>query len=147
METFPCDLNDPCDLNERDPHDSDPVRDVAHGWRAVTATAEDKIITDTEIEATDAVPETTGNGRTPAPAEQESPAAESETAGELAVALRIVKGNPSDEEIAALVSVLAAAAGSASPEGDGKPPETWGDPTRMHRQWAPFSPYSYPNRG
>lgn len=141
METFPC------DLNERDPHDSDPVRDVAHGWRAVTATAEDKIITDTEIEATDAVPVTSGNGQVTAPAEPEPAAEAADSADELAVALRIVKGNPSDEEIAALVSVLAAAAGSAAPEGDGKPPETWGDPTRMHRQWAPFSPYSYPNRG
>lgn len=146
METFPCDLNDPCDLNERDTHDSDPVRDVAHGWRAVTATAEDKIITGTEIEATDAVSET-ADGQTPAAVEQESPAPAPDAADEVAVALRIVKGNPSDEEIAALVSVLAAAAGAAAPEGDGKPPETWGEPTRMHRQWAPFSPYSYPNRG
>ncbi len=53
-----------------------------------------------------------------------------------------------DEQIAALVAVLAAAAASAGEDvSDTRPPETWGDPTRMHRRWAPFSPYSYPNRG
>lgn len=114
----------------------------------MTATAEDKIITDTEIEATDAVPVTSGNGQVTAPAEPEPAAEAADSADELAVALRIVKGNPSDEEIAALVAVLAAAAASASDEVvDTRPPETWGDPTRMHRRWAPFSPYSYPNRG
>lgn len=113
----------------------------------MTATAEDKIITDTEFdEATDAVLGEPTDGQAPGPAGQQSPAETPEPAAEPAVALRIVKGNPSDEEVAALVSVLAAAAASVTPEGDGTPRETWGDPTRMHRQWAPFSPYSYPNR-
>lgn len=60
--------------------------------------------------------------------------------------ITIVKGNPSDEEIGALVAVLSAAAASGSAsEGDGLPPETWGAPTRMHRGHAPFSPYSFGN--
>ncbi|MGC5164355.1 acyl-CoA carboxylase epsilon subunit [Rhodococcus sp. DT1] len=113
----------------------------------MTATAEDKIITDTEFdEATDAALGEATDGQAPEPAGRQSPAETPEPAAEPAVALRIVKGNPSDEEVAALVSVLAAAAASVAPAGDTTPAETWGDPTRMHRQRAPFSPYSYPNR-
>lgn len=59
-------------------------------------------------------------------------------------AIRVVKGNPSDEEIAALVAVLTAAAASASkPVRDTRPPELWGTPASMHRTYAPSSPYSY----
>ncbi|WP_043825713.1 acyl-CoA carboxylase subunit epsilon [Rhodococcus opacus] len=60
--------------------------------------------------------------------------------------LTVVKGSPSDEEIAALVAVLSAvaAAGSGDPD-SGIPPESWGAPTRMHRSIAPFSPYAFPN--
>jgi hypothetical protein len=58
-------------------------------------------------------------------------------------AVRIVKGNPSDEEIAALVAVLTAAAASADPVADTRPPELWGSPAAMHRTFAPFSPYSF----
>lgn len=110
----------------------------------MTATAEDKIITDSELnEATDALLDAVSDEQTADTADQAAAPAD-----EPAAALRIVKGNPSDAEIAALVSVLAAAAaGSGESEGDGKPPETWGNPTRMHRRWAPFSPYSYPNLG
>lgn len=60
-----------------------------------------------------------------------------------APAIRIVKGNPTDEDIAVLVAVLSAAAAAGEPAGDGLPPETWGAPTRMHRGHAPFSPYSF----
>ncbi|MFC9765617.1 acyl-CoA carboxylase subunit epsilon [Rhodococcus jostii] len=60
--------------------------------------------------------------------------------------LKVVKGSPSDEEIAALVAVLSAvtAAGSGEPDSH-VPPESWGAPTRMHRSVAPFSPYAFPN--
>ncbi|WP_305092230.1 acyl-CoA carboxylase subunit epsilon [Prescottella sp. R16] len=61
----------------------------------------------------------------------------------VAPAFSIVKGNPTDEDVAVLVTVLAAASSSAAPAGDGLPPETWGAPTRMHRGHAPFSPYSF----
>ncbi|MCK0091140.1 acyl-CoA carboxylase subunit epsilon [Rhodococcus sp. HNM0563] len=105
----------------------------------MTALTEEKIITDAELTAvTDGALEGT---ETSAPSDTE-PAATPD-----APAIRIVKGNPTDADVAALVTVLAAASAGAAPEGDGKPPETWGAPTRMHRQWAPFSPYSYPNRG
>jgi len=108
----------------------------------VTATAEDKIIT--ELEADDRSSTVEASAAEPATASAEETAEASETAA----AIRVVKGNPSDEDIAALVTVLAAAAASAGDEPiDTRPPETWGDPARMHRQWAPFSPYSYPNRG
>lgn len=109
----------------------------------MTATTEEKIITDIDsIETPDAgvVVEATGDDAAP-------DAVTAEAVAETAAALRIVKGNPSDEDIAALVSVLAAASSGTAPEGDGRPAETWGAPTRMHRQWAPFSPYSYPNLG
>nr|WP_296772699.1 acyl-CoA carboxylase subunit epsilon [Rhodococcus sp. (in: high G+C Gram-positive bacteria)] len=58
-------------------------------------------------------------------------------------AIRVVKGNPSDEEIAALVVVLSAAAAASGPATDTRPPELWGTPAAMHRTFAPFSPYSY----
>lgn len=57
--------------------------------------------------------------------------------------IKIVKGNPTDADIAAVVTVLCAAAASGEPAGDDLPPETWGAPTRMHRGHAPFSPYSF----
>lgn len=62
--------------------------------------------------------------------------------------VRVVKGSPSDEELAALVTVLASAAASGTTaSGSSLPPETWGDPVQMHRTAAPFSPYSFPNVG
>lgn len=110
----------------------------------MTATAEDKIITEFELDGLAETVETPAEGQ-----DGDATAPEAAPAAESAPFARIVKGNPTDEEIGALVAVLsaAAAAGSGEPQGDGKPPETWGNPTRMHRQWAPFSPYSYPNRG
>ncbi|NMM84137.1 hypothetical protein B2J88_07155 [Rhodococcus sp. SRB_17] len=59
--------------------------------------------------------------------------------------IKIVKGSPSDVEIAALVSVLAAAAGGGSAPAETVPTETWGDPTQFHRTRAPYSPYAYLN--
>ncbi|MGC0364942.1 hypothetical protein ABH922_002926 [Rhodococcus sp. 27YEA15] len=61
--------------------------------------------------------------------------------------IRIVKGSPTDVEIAALVSVLAAATGGEAAPESGLPAETWGDPTQFHRTRAPFSPYAYPLLG
>lgn len=61
-----------------------------------------------------------------------------------AAVIKIVKGSPTDVEIAALVSVLAAASGGAAPESSA-PAETWGAPTQFHRTRAPFSPYAYLN--
>lgn len=58
-------------------------------------------------------------------------------------AIRIVKGNPSDGEIAALVAVLTAAAAASESVADTTPPELWGTPASMHRTFAPFSPYSF----
>jgi Acyl-CoA carboxylase epsilon subunit len=77
-------------------------------------------------------------------AEQSIESAElSDAAATLGEAIRVVKGNPSDEEIAALVAVLTAAAASAGPVADTRPPELWGSPAAMHRTFAPFSPYSF----
>lgn len=57
----------------------------------------------------------------------------------------VVKGNPSDEEIAALVCVLSAAAASAA-AGSSGPADMWGRPTFMHRGTSPFSPYAFPQQ-
>ncbi|MDV2474874.1 acyl-CoA carboxylase subunit epsilon [Rhodococcus zopfii] len=112
----------------------------------MTATTEEKIITD--IDSTEAADATVEGAVVEAAGDDAvSDSVTAEAVVETAAALHIVKGNPSDEDIAALVSVLAAASSGAAPEGDGRPAETWGAPTRMHRQWAPFSPYSYPNLG
>ncbi|OZE73944.1 hypothetical protein CH294_00010 [Rhodococcus sp. 14-2483-1-1] len=78
------------------------------------------------------------------------------TSGEVVVAedasatspeVRVVKGNPSDEELAALVAVLTAAQGGPASVGDSRPPELWGSPTLLHRGFAPQSAYSYAASG
>ncbi|MGQ4617913.1 acyl-CoA carboxylase epsilon subunit [Nocardia sp. R7R-8] len=56
---------------------------------------------------------------------------------------RVVKGSPTDEELAALVCVLSAAANSAAPAGPAGPPDLWGSPALLHRGASPFSPYSF----
>ncbi|WP_278265085.1 acyl-CoA carboxylase epsilon subunit [Nocardia sp. AG03] len=57
---------------------------------------------------------------------------------------RILKGAPTDQDIAALVAVLAAAAASAPSGGQDGPRDSWGTATLMHRGTSPFSPYAYP---
>ncbi|MFZ2526620.1 MAG: acyl-CoA carboxylase subunit epsilon [Rhodococcus sp. (in: high G+C Gram-positive bacteria)] len=112
----------------------------------MTATTEEKIITDIDsTETADAVGEVAVIDAAGDDAAARPEAAE--VLPEAPVAFRIVKGNPTDEDVAVLVSVLAATSSDGASDGDGRPAETWGAPTRMHRQWAPFSPYSYPNRG
>ncbi|WP_280232497.1 acyl-CoA carboxylase subunit epsilon [Nocardia cyriacigeorgica] len=58
--------------------------------------------------------------------------------------LVIEKGAPTDEEIAALVTVLTAAASSGAAAGPQGPSDFWGKPTMMHRGTSPFSPYAFP---
>ncbi|WP_024802408.1 acyl-CoA carboxylase epsilon subunit [Nocardia sp. BMG51109] len=59
--------------------------------------------------------------------------------------IRILKGSPTDDEIAALVCVLAAAAaGSSAAPGPVGPIDQWGKPTLMHRGTSPISPYAFP---
>ncbi|MCF8611796.1 acyl-CoA carboxylase subunit epsilon [Gordonia sp. HY285] len=59
--------------------------------------------------------------------------------------LTVVSGSPTDEDVAALVSVLASAGGGGGDTG----PVTrndWGRPTDLHRStWG--MPSSFPNRG
>ncbi|MDV8054023.1 MULTISPECIES: acyl-CoA carboxylase subunit epsilon [unclassified Rhodococcus (in: high G+C Gram-positive bacteria)] len=62
-------------------------------------------------------------------------------------AVRVVKGNPSDEEIAALVTVLTAAQGGSESTGDSRPRELWGSPELLHRRFAPQSAYSFAASG
>lgn len=59
--------------------------------------------------------------------------------------IKVLKGNPTDLEIAALVAVLAAA-GSGEAPADTTPPDRWGEPTKMHRRRVAFSPYAFSNR-
>ncbi len=72
-------------------------------------------------------------------------AAAAATEGAHLPVITVVKGSPTDVEIAALVAVLAAAGSAAAPT-DTAPADNWGTPARMHRQRAPFSPYSFANR-
>ncbi|AJW39731.1 acyl-CoA carboxylase subunit epsilon [Rhodococcus sp. 06-418-5] len=62
-------------------------------------------------------------------------------------AVRVVKGNPSDEELAALVTVLTAAQGGSESTGDSRPRELWGSPVLLHRRFAAQSAYSYAASG
>ncbi|RJO72285.1 acyl-CoA carboxylase subunit epsilon [Nocardia panacis] len=57
--------------------------------------------------------------------------------------IEIIKGAPTDAEVAALVCVLSAAARDAAPAARG-PLDMWGRPTMMHRGSSPFSPYAFP---
>ncbi|EME14749.1 acyl-CoA carboxylase subunit epsilon [Rhodococcus triatomae] len=67
------------------------------------------------------------------------------TEGRQLPVIKVLKGNPSDVDIAAIVAVLAAAGSAATPV-DTAPADHWGEPTRMHRVRAPFSPYAFQNR-
>ncbi|MBO0853780.1 MAG: acyl-CoA carboxylase subunit epsilon [Nocardia sp.] len=59
--------------------------------------------------------------------------------------IRILKGSPSDAEIAALITVFAAASASAGAVPQQQAPvDNWGLPTSMHRGAASFTPYSFP---
>ncbi len=58
--------------------------------------------------------------------------------------VRVLKGSPTDAELAALVTVFAAAAGSGVAAQDQSPVDNWGRPTMMHRGASPNSPYAYP---
>ncbi|OZC72868.1 hypothetical protein CH251_14215 [Rhodococcus sp. 06-462-5] len=62
-------------------------------------------------------------------------------------AVRVVKGNPSDEELAALVAVLTAAQSGSESTGDSRPRELWGSPVLLHRGFAAQSAYSYAASG
>ncbi|WP_410873556.1 acyl-CoA carboxylase epsilon subunit [Nocardia sp. A7] len=57
---------------------------------------------------------------------------------------RVIKGSPTDQDIAALVAVLSAAAANAPTGGSNGPADAWGASTMMHRGVNPFSPYVYP---
>ena len=60
--------------------------------------------------------------------------------------IKVLKGNPDEVELAALVAVLTATASAAPARTTAsRPAETWGAPTLMHRGTPPFSPYSYPS--
>ncbi|WP_227984129.1 acyl-CoA carboxylase subunit epsilon [Nocardia spumae] len=58
--------------------------------------------------------------------------------------IQILKGSPTDAELAALITVFAAAANSGVAPREQGPVDNWGRPTMMHRGTSPFSPYSYP---
>ncbi|MEZ0054217.1 hypothetical protein ABIA30_005257 [Mycobacterium sp. MAA66] len=64
--------------------------------------------------------------------EAETQAAEAVETAEAAPLFQIVKGNPSDEEIAALVTVLAGASGGSADVGKGER-NLWGHPVTKLR--------------
>ena len=57
----------------------------------------------------------------------------------------VLKGAPTDADLAALVAVLTAAAGSAPASGPKLPADDWGNPTLMHRGAPAFTPYQFPD--
>ncbi|MDH6279416.1 acyl-CoA carboxylase subunit epsilon [Prescottella agglutinans] len=110
----------------------------------MTATTREDVLTDAELlDGAAAVDGSTLEGA--ALAEAVADLEPDVTSGPKSPLITVVKGNPTDEDVAVLVAVLSAAAASGEPAGDGLPPETWGAPTRMHRGYAPFSPYSFGN--
>ncbi|MBY4038042.1 acyl-CoA carboxylase subunit epsilon [Rhodococcus fascians] len=65
----------------------------------------------------------------------------------MSAAIRVVKGNPDDEDVAALVAVLTAAPNDSASSADSRPRELWGAPSSMHRGFAAQSAYSYAASG
>ncbi|WP_245154438.1 acyl-CoA carboxylase epsilon subunit [Rhodococcus sp. 1R11] len=65
----------------------------------------------------------------------------------MSAAIRVVKGNPTDEDVAALVAVLTAAQNDSASSVDSRPRELWGAPSSMHRGFAAQSAYSYAASG
>jgi hypothetical protein len=53
--------------------------------------------------------------------------------------LRVVRGEPDDSELAALIAVVAAASGGAAPEAEAEP-NAWNDRTRLVRSPLPHGP-------
>ena len=58
--------------------------------------------------------------------------------------IEVVKGNPSDEEIAAIVAVVSAAVAPA-PEGPKAPGDRWGTDTSRGVGASPNVPWTFPN--
>ncbi|MGY4101334.1 acyl-CoA carboxylase subunit epsilon [Nocardia sp. R16R-3T] len=99
----------------------------------MTTVADDDVLTAVELDLTvDPIADAVDATATPASAVAEQPF------------IQVIKGAPTDEEIAALVCVLSAAANSAAPSGPGGPSDFWGRPTLMHRGTSPYSPYAFP---
>ncbi|GGK56300.1 acyl-CoA carboxylase epsilon subunit [Nocardia camponoti] len=57
---------------------------------------------------------------------------------------RVLKGSPTDEDVAALVAVFAAASAQVGAAVETGPTDNWGVATLSHRGVNPFSPYAYP---
>ncbi|WP_330252461.1 acyl-CoA carboxylase subunit epsilon [Nocardia sp. NBC_00565] len=102
----------------------------------MTTVAEEDVLTAVELDLTvdpiAAVVEAATPAATPDPEAIEHPF------------IRVIKGAPSDEDVAALVLVLSAAANGAAGSGPAGPADGWGRPTLMHRGTSPFSPYAFP---
>lgn len=58
--------------------------------------------------------------------------------------VEVVKGNPTDEEIAAIVAVVSAVV-SPAPEGPRAPKDGWGVDSTAGRFGNPNVPWSFPN--
>ena len=57
---------------------------------------------------------------------------------------RIVRGNPTDEDVASIVAVLAATTGTGEPPASG-PRDLWGTPTDRLRPAEPLAPLNFVN--
>ncbi|TSD97378.1 acyl-CoA carboxylase subunit epsilon [Skermania sp. ID1734] len=57
--------------------------------------------------------------------------------------ITVLRGNPTDEDVAVLAVVFAAASGAAADTVVEKPRDNWGEPSLLHRGITPFTPYVY----
>ncbi|BAD55838.1 hypothetical protein NFA_9930 [Nocardia farcinica IFM 10152] len=110
--------------------------EIERGSGTVTTVAEEEVLTAAELDL--AVEPVTDAAESEA--STDAPTAEAGAAP----FLRILKGSPTDEEIAALVCVFAAAGNGGQDSGPARPLDMWGRPTLMHRGTSPFSPYAFP---
>ena len=76
--------------------------------------------------------------------DDQSTASQADASTQAAPMLRIVKGNPTDEDVASIVAVLAAATGSGEAPPSG-PRDLWGTPTDRLRPAEPLAPLNFVN--
>ncbi|GAA5067941.1 acyl-CoA carboxylase epsilon subunit [Nocardia callitridis] len=113
----------------------------------MTTVAEQEVLSAVELDLT-VDPGTEGQDNADAAAKADDSAASSTTTATAADGtelFRVVKGAPTDVDLAALVAVLTAAANTAPAQAPSGPPDMWGAPTLLHRTASPFSPYAFPH--
>lgn len=112
------------------------MHDVADATASLVDAVPDNLV---EVTAMDGAEPVTGST-----SESDKGAVAKPTAAQDAVAavITVLRGAPTEEELAAIVAVLAAS-GGADTSAPRRPDETWGHPTLLHRNASTLSPSAF----